>query len=127
VARRAFLLLAATVLGTAGCAYYNVLYNANQKYEEAQLLKIQAELLDPERTKIGSSEERLYTEAFEKAARVPRFYPDSKWVDDSLLLMGLVSLEKGDYSTAIRKFDEILTLFPKSNLTGKALRRRAAR
>ncbi len=121
MASRGLALVAAAALSAAGCAYYNVLYNANQKYDEAQLLKIQAELTDPDRTKIGSSEERLYTEAFEKAARVPRFYPDSKWVDDSLLLMGLVSIEKGDYSTAIRKFDEILTLFPDSNLTAKAL------
>jgi len=105
----------------SGCAYFNVLYNAHAKFDEAQAQKIQAELLDPERTKISPQEDRLYQEAFEKAAKVVKFYPQSRWVDDALLLMGQVSLEKGDYTTAIRKFDEILTIFPDSDLTGSAL------
>lgn len=105
----------------SGCAYFNVLYNARAKFDEAQAQKLQAEIADPDRTKIGPQEDRLYQEAFEKAAKVVKFYPQSRWVDDALLLMGKVSLEKGDYTTAIRKFDEILTIFPNSDLTANAL------
>jgi TonB family protein len=105
----------------SGCAYFNVLYNARAKYDEAQAQELQALLTDPERTKIGPQEDRLYQEAFEKAAKVVKFYPQSKWVDDALLLMGQCSLQKGDYTTAIRKFDEILTIFPDSDLASHAL------
>ncbi|MGQ0720817.1 MAG: TonB family protein [Candidatus Eiseniibacteriota bacterium] len=102
----------------SSCAYFNTLYNARLKFAEAQDLARKA---DPEREKISPQEERLYTEAFEKAARVVKFHPESKWVDDALLLMGKTSFEKGDYSTALRKFDEVLTFYPESELTGEAL------
>lgn len=101
-----------------GCAYFNTLYNARAKYREAQDLKRAA---DPERLQISGTEERLYTEAFEKAAKVVKFYPDSKWVDDALLLMGKSAFEKGDYSTALRKFDEVLTFYPRSKLVPETL------
>ncbi len=100
-----------------GCAYFNTLYNARQKYNEAIDIKTKA---DPEREKITTQEERLYGEAFEKAARVVKDYPDSKWVDDALLLMAKSSHEKGDFSTALRKYDEIFTFYPESNLTAEA-------
>lgn len=118
---RLFLLATALSAGSGGCAYYNVLYNAKQKYREAQDVRAQALLADPERTKIGSQEDRLYQDAFEKAAKVVRFYPKSKWVDDALLLMGAASLEKGDYATAIRKCDEIMAIFPNSDIVPDAL------
>jgi TonB family protein len=106
------------LLGGAGCAYFNTLHNARAKFDEAQLVKDRAE---PDRTEITKQEETLYTESFEKAARVVKYWPDSKWVDDALLLMGKASFEKGDYSTALRKFDEILTFFPDSDLRSEAL------
>lgn len=112
----AVLLLA--LVAPTGCAYFNTLYNARQKYDEAQEQKRAA---DPEREQISKSEERLYTESFEKAAKVVKYYPDSKYVDDALLLMGKASFEKSDYSTALRKFDEILTFFPDSKLRPEAL------
>ncbi|NNE44892.1 MAG: TonB family protein [Gemmatimonadetes bacterium] len=117
-ALRVALIIAAAGIAPPGCAYYNTLYNANAKFDEAQDQKRRA---DPEREKISPQEERLYTEAFEKAARVVKFYPESKWVDDALLLMGRSSFEKEDYSTALRKFDEILTFYPGSELTAEAL------
>jgi TonB family protein len=106
------------LVASTGCAYFNTLYNARQKYDEAQAQKRAA---DPDREEISKSEERLYTESFEKAAKVVKYYPDSKYVDDALLLMGKASFEKGDYSTALRKFDEILTFFPGSKLRAEAL------
>ena len=108
--------------GPAGCAYFNTLHNARAKFAEAQQILDKA---DPERQEITKREETLYEESFEKAARVVKVWPDSKWVDDALLLMGRASYEKGDYSTAARKFDEILRFFPDSNLTEQALLNKA--
>ena len=117
-ARLGLSLLALVALGTSGCAYFNTLYNARTKYSEAQDLKDQA---DPDRDRISGQEERLYDEAIEKASKVVKYYPDSKWVDDALLLIGKSSFEKEDFTQARRKFNEILTLFPESNLTAETL------
>ncbi|MEZ5064367.1 MAG: TonB family protein [bacterium] len=112
-------IVAAGVLAAgSGCAYYNTLYNANLKFDEAQDIKRRA---DPERPKITNQEERLYDEALEKAAKVVKYHPGSKWVDDALLLMGKSAFEKGEYATANRKFQEILTLYPNSDLATAAL------
>lgn len=114
-------LAAAAVLAVSaggGCAYFNTLYNAKQKFREALEMKERA---DPERDKISAQEEKLYGEAFERAAKVVKYYPDSRWVDDALLLMARSSHEKGDYSTALRKYDEILTFYPRSNLVPRTL------
>jgi len=110
---RATLVTAVAAMLLPGCAYYNTLHNARAKFDEAQDLKKQA---DPERERITNREETLYDESFEKAAKVVKYYPDSKWVDDALLLMGKAAFESGEYSTAIRKFDEILVLYPRSDL-----------
>ncbi len=104
-------------LAGSGCAYFNTLYNARQKFDQALDLKRRA---DPERERISAQEEKLYQESFDRAARVVKYWPDSKWVDDALLLMGRSAYEKGDYSTALRKFDEILTIFPDSDLAARA-------
>ena len=101
-----------------GCAYFNTLYNAKAKFAEAQEIKYRA---DPDRLDISLQERNLYDDAIEKAARVVKFYEDSKWVDDALLLMGRAAFEKGDYSTALRKFDEIMKFYPESNLMAETL------
>lgn len=111
------LLFALTIVLTlwlgSGCAYFNTLYNAEQKYNEGLDVKARS---DPEREEISNQEVILYEEAYDKAARVVKHYPESKWVDDALLLMAKASHEKGDYSAALRKYDEILTFFPDSDL-----------
>lgn len=109
--------IALTMLFGGGCAYFNTLYNAKQKYREALDIKRKA---DPEREKITTQEETLYGDAFEKAASVVKYHPDSRWVDDALLLMAKASHEKGDYSTALRKYDEIFTFFPDSDVVPEA-------
>ncbi|MDP6528745.1 MAG: tetratricopeptide repeat protein [Gemmatimonadota bacterium] len=117
---RRFITLAAmlAVVAGSGCAYYNTLYNARKKFDEAQEIKRNA---DEEREEIGRQEINLYEESFERAARVVKFYPESKWVDDALLLMARVSFEKSDYSAAVRKCREILVFFPDSELVPEAL------
>ncbi|MFN8177948.1 MAG: tetratricopeptide repeat protein [bacterium] len=117
-ARSAPAIVAAVLVAAGGCAHFNTLYNAELKYDQAIEIKRKA---DPEREKISQQEEQLYKEAFDRAARVVKYYPGSKWIDDALLLMGRASYEKGDYSTALRKFDEILSLFPNSPLVAEAL------
>ena len=48
------------------------------------------------------------------------FYPRSRWVDDSLLLMGKAFYWKEDYAKAARKFEELTANFPKSKFAQEA-------
>ncbi|MBN1825605.1 MAG: TonB family protein [Candidatus Eisenbacteria bacterium] len=109
-----FALLAGTI-ATAGCAYYNTLYHANQFYEEAE--RSRRNVAPEKRESVGLD---LYEKAMRKCAKVIIEYPDSRWVDDAILLMGKCFYAKGDYLAALRKFDEILNYYPNSNLVRQA-------
>ncbi len=120
---------------TTGCAYYNTFYNAKKFYKEAekerkkrektQVVELSAEeeakLKKSGRsgrdTKNRASQQEMqnYQQAIERASRVLEFYPESKWVDDALLLLGKCFYYRRDYKKAMRKFDEILQLYPNSD------------
>lgn len=95
-------LTALLALQFSGCAYFNTFYHARQYYEDA------------ERNRAGVSPERrptvgldLYEKSMKKCAKVIVEYPDSKWVDDAILLMGKCMFSKGDYIAALGKFNEV--------------------
>ena len=56
-----------------------------------------------------------YQQAIERSSRVLEYYPNSRWVDDALLLLGQCFYYRRDFKKAMRKFDEILQLYPNSN------------
>jgi TolA-binding protein len=106
----ASLLLCAVVFS---CAYFNTLYNARRLYAEAE-----------ERRENEGSERELrdrYGQVVEKCAKVVRDYPDSKWVDDALFLMGKALVRQGEADKGIRKFIEITTNFPESDYVPPSL------
>ena len=98
----------------ASCAYFNTLYNARRIYRETE-----------ERREQGKSGEREMRESYEevitKCAKVVRDYPDSRWVDDALFLMGKALVRKGDIDKGIRKFVELMTNFPESDYVPKSI------
>lgn len=73
-----------------------------------------------QQTNLPLAASQLYNKAIEKAAKVVVFYPQSKWVDDALLLMGQAFYRKGEYQRAIRKFQELLANYPQSKLWDEA-------
>jgi len=118
----------------SGCAYYNTFYNAKKFYKEAEKDRKKREKmllveLSPEekarRKKSGqattntgniasSKEMQNYQRAIEKASRVLEFYPQSKYIDDALILLGKCFYYRRDYNKALRKFEEIIKLYPDS-------------
>ncbi len=105
-------LLLLTALG-ASCAYFNTLYNARRLYSEAE-----------ERRENEGSERELrdrYGEVVDKCVKVVQDYPDSKWVDDALFLMGKALIRQGETTKGIRKFVEITTNFPESEYVPPSL------
>ena len=100
--------------GSWSCAYFNTLYNARRIYREAE-----------EKREQGTGGEREMRESYEqvvtKCAKIVRDYPNSRWVDDALFLMGKALVRQGETDKGIRKFTELLTNFPKSGYVPKSI------
>lgn len=128
--------LLAQLAGLSGCAYYNTFYNIKKKFREAekeQAARAQSTLttpgvpgapgsLPPPRgsssgSSVGTDK---YRKVIETGSKLLEFYPKSRWVDDTLLLMGISYYRTQDWARAERKFVEIITLYPKSKHVGQA-------
>ncbi len=95
-----------------GCAYFNTYYNADQAYEEG--LKKARESTTQQ---AGASE---FSNCLEISSKLLQFYPDSRWVDNTILLIAKCYVQTGQYHRAIRKIDELENRFPKSKLLPEA-------
>jgi len=91
-------------------AYYNTFYNTKKLYKEAirEREKRQGDQPTP-------AEKKKYDETIEKASKILEIYPDSKYVDDALFILGECMYYKGDFIKAHRKFQELITYFPDGN------------
>ena len=61
-----------------------------------------------------------FDKVIEKCSRLIQFYPDSKWVDDAILMIGESYVYLGEYESGIRKFAELIENFPQSDLRFEA-------
>ena len=94
--------------------YYNTFYNAKQQYSIAEQKRIESQT--PGSRITPATYNALYQRAILKASIVLKYFPDSKWFDDSLLLIGKASYWREDYAEALTKFQELQKLFPQSEL-----------
>src|SRR5690606_2957059 len=81
----------ASLILIAGCGYYNSLYNANRSFATAERATRSGD-------RITASRE--YRAAIERAAVSYRKYPDSRWADDALLLLGRARFALEEYDAA---------------------------
>ena len=95
------------------CVYFNIFYNAKRHYRNAEK--------DNANKTTGPLQPQNYNKAIDTAAKIPELYPESKYVDDALLLMGKCYYKIGNFPKAERKFDEILANYPDSPLKGEAI------
>ncbi len=129
----AFLVIFIT-LGFSGCVvgdflgtYFNTYYNASTLFGEAEeeiwnqtdtkltghnLLALTTTIPATSRTKLAS--------VVEKCSKLLQEHPNSAYVDDALLMIGKAFYYQGDYTRADRKFKELLTTYPESNLVLEA-------
>ena len=96
------------------CAYYNTFYMAKQYFRQAQ------EAGD-RKDSGGSSAHTLYDKAIKQASKILTFHSESRWVDDSLFMLGQCFFWQQKFPRADRKFDELLTFYPKSDFADEAL------
>lgn len=122
-------LLMALLVGLSGCktpdfigrrynnftAYYNTFYNAERQFRSGyeNLDRFGAEV-DREQylplfvKTTGTSASREFEQTVLKSADILREHPESKWVDDALMLIGKSYFYQENYVGAIQKFTEVL-------------------
>ena len=108
-------------------AYFNTYYNAQTAFDdgEKEILDAQTQALGkpisqaPE-IPLSQAAKDKFNLAIEKASKLLTFYPTSKWVDNSLLMIGKSYFYLGDDLKAQRKFLEMFAKFPDSDLRFEA-------
>jgi TolA-binding protein len=119
--------LAVGVLLWFGCAYYNTLYNAEVKFEEAEEAQARASasqggMDDPTAPPTGPNPQAgQYEDVIAKCKKLMAQYPDSKHVDDAMLLSARSLYRLGKYSEAVSAIDSLERRYPKSKLLDDAL------
>jgi len=107
------LAIAIVSLFLTSCVYFNTFYNAQKYYKKAEKDNEDRETDMPPQL-------QNYQRALDTAAKVPEFYPDSKYVDDALMLMGKCYFYMENYPKAQRKFEELITNYEKSDFIEEA-------
>lgn len=110
-------------------AYFNTYYNARKAFNEAE-----QEVLNPTPLAGAPHTEKKFLAPFEpsaqarsklasvieKCSKLLQYHPESKLVDDALLMIGKSYYYQNEHQSAERKFIEILTSYPESSLRFEA-------
>lgn len=95
---------------SSGCVYYNTFYNGKKAFNEAE----------KDRKKTGRLNTTQYKKAIEKALKVIENYPNSKYYDDALFVLGVSYFHTQDYFKAERRLREITVDYPQSGFRKEA-------
>ena len=93
----------------SSCAHlnsYNIYYRAMEYYRRA--------------TEGETPNIALLNETIERCARILAFFPDSRWADDAVMLVGKSFYKKGDTAQAELKFNELIRFYPESRFVPEA-------
>ena len=107
-------------------AYYNGFYNAERVFENGyKNLNRTNKVVDRNHylplfvKTTGASASREFEDAVLKSADLLREHPDSKWVDDALLLIGKAYYYQENYVGSTQKFREVIELKSKLEDEGR--------
>lgn len=104
------LVVIATVLAGSGCVYFNTFYNARKAFKSAEAT-YHGEADSRRGPRINTAE---YRQAIDKSLKVIENYPNSKYVDDALYVVGVSYFRLGEYIRAERRIRELLASYPES-------------
>ena len=96
----------------AGCAYYNTMFNAQEKYKSGQkrIKEHKERMITPEIRKD-------FYDAIEKCWKLINIYNDSSaYADDALLLIGKSHYQVEEYTKSERYLRQFLIRYPDSDL-----------
>lgn len=108
--------------------YFNTYYNAVDLFDDfLEEMRLQEESTDmlleqtsPFILNVPPQSLQKLDKIIEKCSRILNYYPESKWIDNALLLIGKCYYYKQEFGRSERKFKELMESFPESNLTAEA-------
>jgi TolA-binding protein len=90
--------------GISGCAYFNTFYLTKKNFRDGE--RVRKRGADSNNTDM----KKFYNAVIENGALILQNYKESRYVDDSLFLMGMSYYHIRDFTRARTKFDELLAL-----------------
>lgn len=106
------ILLFLVVVLSCGSAYYNTFYNARQAFNTAEGAR--------KNKGKGRVDRANYQKAIDKALKIIEDYPNSKWYDDALFVLGVSYFFTEQPNKADRRFRELLANYENSEFTRDA-------
>jgi TolA-binding protein len=100
-----------TLMVVLSCAYFNTVYNAKNYYHQAKKSVTHDTLI---------TDSDNFDKAIEKSTSIIVKYPNTRWIDDALFMMGASYYYKGDYSRSLDKLDFLVTNYPQSGFRYEA-------
>lgn len=97
----------------SGCAYFNSFYLAQRNFKDGERFRKRD-------NEVRSENKKYYNNAVEQASIILQDYRKSRYVDDSLYIIGMSYFHLRDFVRARVKYDELLTAFPKSEFAENA-------
>ena len=95
---------------TSGCSvYFNTFFNTKKAFNAAE----KARSASPR----AGAGEKDYQKAIEKALKIVENYPNSKYYDDAVYILGVSYYYTRQYGKAERRFRELLANYPNSKYT----------
>jgi TolA-binding protein len=109
--RGAAIVLIAAAMSFTSCAYYNTFFFAKKHYKDAARAREQRR-----DDKATAQEIALYERCIKQCSKVIAEYPDSKYVDDALFLMGASYYHWGRYDDAMQWYEQLQESYPDSEM-----------
>lgn len=91
-----------------GCAYFNTFYLAKKNFNNAERQRLR------DNGVVKSNTKKMYKEAIEQSSEILTEYTTSRYVDDSLYIIGMSHYYQNEYLKARTKFNELMKAFPES-------------
>jgi TolA-binding protein len=98
-----------------GCVYYNTFFSARKHFRDGMSAKQKTQS-----ESVPANAVTAFEKSIEKCLKVIADYPESKYVDDAILLMGKALFEKGSYPEAVKALTSLATNYPESDLVPEA-------
>src|SRR5699024_4948739 len=108
-------------------AYYNTFYNAKKSYKQGlKKVQNQPEAINAEQfislySAAANAGKADFEKAIGNAAQILHRFPDSKWLDDALFLIGKSYYFLNDYYSALEKFEAVIAINHSTNLKQQAI------
>ncbi len=97
----------------SGCGvYFNTFFNAKKAFNSGEKVR--------EQSRNGRGGKSDYTKAIEKARKVVENFPNSKYYDDALFILGVSYFHTEQYSKAERRLRELLANYDDPKFTREA-------